>query len=321
MGYSPGIGAYHLIAMSTISQQQRISVIASALTTDAREAPRLAREAGFNGLLLDAYAPALNLTELSQSGRRELRHLIASQAQTLVGVQVDVGTKGFGPGADIDRLLARLSRAIEAAVDLGAGVTCLDLGPLPQPLETQKPKTAVTPEQAGLIILPKPSDASTTAPVATEPAATPPDPQLVAQVDNAMGAVGEIADRYRATIAFSSSLAGFAAIERALNAARCPWFGIDLDPVATLRDRWTSDEILSRLGSLIRHVRGRDAALGADRRTKPTELGRGSVNWQDLIRALDSAGDASWITIDPIELPDRRAASLAGLSKLRQLVG
>jgi hypothetical protein len=45
------------------------------------------------------------------------------------------------------------------------------------------------------------------------------------------------------------------------------------------------------------------------------------VNWQDLIRALDSAGDASWITIDPIELPDRRAASLAGLSKLRQLVG
>jgi sugar phosphate isomerase/epimerase len=305
---------------TTTTFSQRISVVASALTTGARQAPRLSRLAGFNGLLLDAYSPALNLPDLSQSGRRELRHLIASEAQALVAVQVDLGPKGLGAGSDIDRLLARIDKAIQASIELGAAVTCIDLGPLPAPAEATKPATSpITPDQAGLIILPTSSDvARTSAPNVVE-APPPPDPQLLARVDSAMVALGEIADRYRATVAFSSSLAGFAAIERALLAARCPWFGIDLDPVAMLRDRWSGDEIFSRLGPLIRHVRGRDAVLGADRRTRPIEIGNGSVNWDELLSALDAAGYSGWLTIDPIELPDRRRAAAIALSRLRAL--
>jgi sugar phosphate isomerase/epimerase len=315
MGCATRAGAYDLTLMRMTNP--RISLVASALTSDAREAARLSREAGFAGLLFDAHAPMLNLAELSQSGRREFRQLIASEAQTLVGVQMDLGPKGFGPGADLDRLLAQIDKAIHAAIELGAGVICIDLGMLPAPPEPPKTTPAVSPEQAGLIILPTREEVAKTARPMAEAASPPPDPQLVSQVDSAMAALGEIADRYRATIAFHSSLAGFAAIERAVNAARCPWFGIDLDPVAVLRDRWPSDETFSRLGNLIRHVRARDAVLGTDRRTKPVEIGRGSVTWPELLGALDESDYAGWLTIDPADLPDPRRAAEIGLARLR----
>jgi sugar phosphate isomerase/epimerase len=140
---------------------------------------------------------------------------------------------------------------------------------------------------------------------------------VVAQVDAALAELGGRADRLGVTIAFRSDLASLAALERALSAAACPWFGIDLDPVALLRDEWTADEAFSRLGTLVRHVRGRDAVLGADRRTRPAVIGQGSTNWGELLADLDSAGYRGWITIDPLELPDRARAAGAGASYLR----
>ena len=78
-----------------------IAVTASALTSDAREAPALARRAGFDGLVLDAYGPHLSLPELSTSGRRELRRILAGERQQLVAIQCDLGPRGFGPGSDV----------------------------------------------------------------------------------------------------------------------------------------------------------------------------------------------------------------------------
>jgi sugar phosphate isomerase/epimerase len=106
-------------------------------------------------------------------------------------------------------------------------------------------------------------------------------------------------------------------LDRALSSARCPWFGVDLDPIGTLRDQWPLDEIMSRLGSLIRHVRGRDAVAGAEGRTKPAAIARGDVKWRDLLNALNGAAYSGWITVDPLELQDRRAAAIAGLKQLK----
>ena len=55
-------------------------------------------------------------------------------------------------------------------------------------------------------------------------------------------------------LAFRSDLAPLAAIERALRAAGCSWFGVDLDAVALLRDPWDSDAAFSRLASMIRQA-------------------------------------------------------------------
>jgi sugar phosphate isomerase/epimerase len=296
------------------SQPLRYSVTATALSTDPREAPTLARQLGFAGVLFEAFSPSLDITTLSSTGRREFRHLIASTGMELVGVRADLGPKGLWPGADVDRILSKLDQVFESAVGIGAGVTCIDLGPLPAPAVEAKPKPAVSPQLAGLIIVPSLSDE----PAADSAPATPvPDAAVVSQVDAAMFELGRRADRYNAAIAFSSSLAGFAALERALLAARCPWFGVDFDPIATLSDSWKLDEIFSRLGGLVRHVRGRDAVAGAEGRSKPAVIARGDVKWRALLEGLSSAGHSGWITVDPLELPDRRAAAVAGLKQLK----
>ena len=105
----------------------------------------------------------------------------------------------------------------------------------------------------------------------------------------------------------------YAALERALAAARCPWFGVNLDPVSILRDSLNIDEIFARLGPSIRHVRARDAVVGADKRTKPASVGRGDTKWDHLLSNLEGSGYHGWITFDPTELADRSAAAISGL--------
>jgi sugar phosphate isomerase/epimerase len=291
------------------------SVNASALSTDPREAVTQARQLDFAGMLFDAYSPTLNITDLSATGRRDFRHVLSAQDRQLVGFRVDVGLKGFGPGADIDRLLSQFNKVLETAAAMAAPLVCADLGPLPVAPAIAAPKLKVTPEQAGLILIPTFA--------APEPEAAPPAPRSPAdiafesQVNLALVALGALADRYRVTLALHSDLSSFASLERALLAARCPWFGVNLDPVSMLRDDWDMDEVFSRLGPLIRHVRGREAVVGADKRTKPASIGRGDTKWDHLLDNLQHADYRGWISLDPTELADRRSAAVSGLKYLR----
>lgn len=276
-----------------------------------------------------AIAPSLDLTSLSGSGRREFRHVLSSNDQQLVGLSVDLGAKGLGPGADVDRVLDRMEQVLEAAKGLSGGglpltVAC-EVGPLPTPARSERPKPKVTGEMAGLIILPGGSQTGSgvggqgsRGEEADRSRGSTPDPAFVSQVDAALAELGRRADRYGVPLALRSELASYAALERALRAADCPWFGVDFDPAAVLRDEWDVDEVLSRMGGGVRHVRGRDAVAGADRRTKPATIGQGSTNWGGLLARLDEAGYHGWITIDPVDLPDRVAAAAAARGHVTQ---
>ena len=266
---------------------------------------------GFAGLQFEASSGLLDLTGLSASGRREFRQLLSSHDQQLVGLRYDLGARGFGPGADVDQRLSRLGTTMEVAAGLSAPLICVELGPLPTAPPRSRPQSQLTQQQAGLILVPEPA-----APVSAAPAepAAPPDPAFAAQVNAALIELGSLADRYSVVLAFRSELASFASLEQALRQANCPWFGVDLDPVAVLRDGWDLDEIFSRLGPLIRHVRGRDAAAGPDRRTKSVVVGQGGVPWEALLSNLNDAAYRGWLTVDPIDLADRPKAATTALS-------
>lgn len=297
-------------------ENPKLGVVAASLSGDARTAPTLARKAGFAGLQFEARTPALDIAELSGTGMRELMRLLSAQDQQLVGLRVDLGIKGLGPGADVDRELSRLTRVMEAAKGLAAPLVCVDLGPLPEPAELEPPKPKISPELAGMILLPTAEERANPRAAAPERAAPPPDPAFVSQVEAALVELGRMADRTSVICAFRSELASHAAIERALRAADCPWFGLDLDPAAVLGDRWDMDEVFARLGPLVRHVRARDAVAGSSRRTKPAAIGRGGTDWRQVLSNLDDAGYNGWVTVDPIELPDRAAAAAAGFAHL-----
>jgi sugar phosphate isomerase/epimerase len=296
----------------------KFSVMASAISDDLRNAPRAARSAGFEGLVFDAYSPRLNLADLSGSGQRDFRHLLSAQDQQLAALAVDIGAKGIGPGADVDRVLARLDTVMETALALGTKLICVDLGPLPIPPQKPRPRKKINPDEAGLIFLPTNiAVVEEAAPV--EPGSAAAEAEGSGQIDAAMEEIGKAADRYGVTVAFRSDLASLAALERAIESAACPWFGVDLDPVAILRDSWSMDDVFSRLGGLIRHVRGRDALRGADRRTRPAPIGRGSMNWGELLANINAAGYEGWLTVDSLELESRVAAAQAGAEYLRTL--
>jgi hypothetical protein len=291
------------------------AVNASALSNDPREAVTQARMLDFAGVLFDAFSTTLNVTDLSATGRRDFRHVLSAQDRQLVGFRVDVGVKGFGPGADVDRLLSQFDKVLEASAAMSSPLVCVDLGPLPPAPAAAKVKPKVTPEQAGLILLP-----TFSAPEPDAPPPAPPTPAEIAfasQVDSALVELGALADRYRVTLALHSDLSSFASLERALAAVRCPWFGVNLDPVSLLRDEWAMDEVFSRLGPSIRHVRGREAVAGADKRTKPASIGRGDTKWDHLLDNLKHLDYRGWISLDPTELADRRSAAVAGLKYLR----
>jgi len=299
-------------------QRRQLSIVASALSDDPRQAPRVARLHDFAGLLYDAFSAALNIPDLSPSGRRDFRHLLSAENRQLVALRCDLGPHGLGPGADVDRAIARLGKVMESAAALRSPLLCVDVGPLPNPPRQEKPKPRVKPEEAGLIIIPSPlqaaSEASTLHHVPEKI-----DPNFPIRVDAALRELGKLADRLSVSIALRSDLSSFAALERALSAANCPWFGVDLDPVAILRDEWDIDEIFSRLGPFIRHVRARDAVRGDDRRTRAVAIGAGSVNWNQLLSHLNDAAYEGFLTIDPIELPDRLGCAIAGRDHLRLL--
>jgi len=302
--------------MPKIEQSKRIAVIDSALGTDARQVAALARSMGFGGLLFNVTSPALCIPDLSQTGRREFRHLLAGQDLRLAGLAMSLGADGFGPRADVDRLIHQLDRALVAATDLAAPLLCLDIGKLAEPARSEKPRPAITPEQAGLIILPTAAPIAEPAPAPTVPV----DQPLLDSVGTALAELCNRAERYSVTVAVRSSLASFAALENALINARCPWLGVDLDPVDMLADSWYADEIFSRLGPSIRHVRARDALSGTDHRTRPVVIASGNVQWHSFLARLDQSGYHGWITVYPIELTDRPAGARAGLDKLNALL-
>ena len=291
---------------------KRISILSDGLSSDVRQASQTARSMGFGGILFNVQTPQLSIPELSQTGRREFRHTLAAQELKLVGLAASLGPDGLGPKADVDRVIDHLDRAMRAAVDLAAPLLCLDLGPLAEPAREAKPRPKITPEQAGLIILPAEEPAVEPSPASQAPV----DQTLLTAVNTAMLELCNRAERYGCTIALRSSLASFAAIEHVIAAARCPWLGVDLDPVEMLADAWDIDEIFSRLGALIRHVRARDALSGTDHRTRPVVIGNGNVDWPSLLWHLDQSGYHSWLTIYPMELTDRLAAAREGLQKL-----
>ena len=227
----------------------------------------------------------------------------------------DLGPKGLGIEADVDQALSRLTRVMEATAQLAAPLVCVDLGPLPPAPRPVSPKPTVTPQQAGLILVPEPARQ----PPPPAQAENAPDPRFVAQVQRALTELGGQADRFNVIVAFRSELSSLASLCQALRLAACPWFGVDLDPVAVLRDTWDMDEAFSQLGGSIRHVRSRDAAVGADHRTRPAVIGQGSVAWATILSSLDAAAYHGWLTIDSIDLTDRRAAAASGLAYLRKL--
>ena len=106
------------------SEGVQFGIFAPTFGSDPRHISKTARESGFNGVQFDAKSSSLDLLDLSSSGRREFRRILTSQDQQSLVSSMDTGSGGFSPGADVDREIDRLDRAMEAAAGLAAPLIC-----------------------------------------------------------------------------------------------------------------------------------------------------------------------------------------------------
>ncbi len=290
----------------------QISILAHALSTDIRVALESARRANFQGVVLD---PAVfgSIVEQSQTGRREIIALLSRFEQPLIAIDLRLGHTGFSPKGDLERELDRLTRAMDIARGLHCSLVLADLGPLPPAPDERPPSPKIEPGMLGKLILPE-----TTTPKSTA-APMPRDPAFESSLEIALRELGSRCDRASCRVAFRSTLGSFASLHYALSRVDCPWFGIDLDPLLMLADEWSSDEIFSRLGKQITHVRGRDGLKGAGNRVTPTAIGAGVVPWRELLSLLRDADYRGPITVDSIDLANRAAGAITGRAFLADL--
>src|SRR5262245_3646590 len=106
---------------------KKFSVIDESLGFDLRTTIPRARSRTFDGIVCNPYA----VPALSQTGRRELRHLLEVNGQTLVALRTHLLPHGFG--GDVDRILDAGHELAILARDISAQCITLDLGPLPAP--------------------------------------------------------------------------------------------------------------------------------------------------------------------------------------------
>lgn len=95
-----------------------------------REQIRLAAEAGAKGVVVEAteeLAPA----HLSETGRREIRHLLRSAELRLVGLHLPT-RRGFDTFDQLEDRLARADRAFALAYDLGTALVLARAGAVPE---------------------------------------------------------------------------------------------------------------------------------------------------------------------------------------------
>jgi sugar phosphate isomerase/epimerase len=309
----------------------RLGVAASTLGTEPRLALRAAVALGFRGVQFDISGEPGGggwLSGLDRSGQREFVKVLAGANVRLLSLAASAGRRGFSVGADIDRALSHLERCLNVSADLGrtAGqpvTLCVDLGPLPPPrppATTGAVKKPVDTSMLGLLVLPT-ADEIAAATAAKSVRFDEPDEAAERMLDSALSELGRLADRYSVVIAFRSELGSLAALERALSAAGCPYFGLDLDPVAVLREPvWTLEEALAAFTGRVLHVRARDGLKGTGGRTQSAELGRGHTDWVRLFRLLEDASFKGPVVVDPTELRDRPAGATAALAMLKSLV-
>ena len=94
-----------------------------------RDQIRLAAEAGARGIVVEA-TEELAPGRLSETGRRELRHLFRSAEMTLVAAHLPT-RRGFDTFDQIEDRVDRAGRVFDLVYDLGARLVLVRAGPIP----------------------------------------------------------------------------------------------------------------------------------------------------------------------------------------------
>lgn len=230
----------------------KISVLADDLNLPPKEALRTAARIGATGVQLFTTRGELAAENLSASGRRDLARFIRNLGLTWTAVCADLGGARFADPARVEQYVQRTRRSLELAREVGVPVVTAHAGPIPE------------------------------------------DPQgpTARQIADAVGQIGEFADRVGVVYALETGQESVATLAGLLDRLANPALGINYDPANVILRGEDALEGVQRVAGQIRYVHAKDAVSGGGEggggRIVP--LGQGQLDYAAFLAALEDAG-------------------------------
>jgi L-ribulose-5-phosphate 3-epimerase len=259
----------------------KIGVRLESLGLPLRRALADAGRLGVAGVQLDA-AGDLSPNNLSQSGRRELRHLLRSHNLELAALGCPL-RRGLDVAEDQQPRLEHVQRVMSLAFDLGARVTIVQAGQVP---EEEKER------------------------------------ERYERMTESLRVLGAYGDRVGVVLALETGLEAGEVLAAFLSRFDTGGLGANLDPGNLLTHGFDPLAAARALNRHIVHVHAKDARrASASRAAQEVPLGHGDVDWLAFVAVLEEIEYRGWLTVER-ETGDNRAADVAnGVAFLRRLVG
>lgn len=165
---------------------------------------------------------------------------------------------GYSTAANLQRRIEATQGALDLAYGLGAGVVINHVGKIP-------------------------------------PEDSPEWPTLI----GALSDLGKYGHKAGALLAADTSTEEGPELLRLLNALPAGSLGINFNPAQVIMHGFSPSEMARTIGRHVLHVYANDATRDlAMRRGVETALGRGSVDWQEVLSILEEAEYRGWFTIE-----------------------
>lgn len=251
------------------------------IETDAevRDRIRRAAEAGAKGVVLDAIGD-LSPDRLSETGRRELRHALASVELKLIALNLPT-RRPFDSLEQLDDRIRRAERAFQLAYELGTNLVLIRLGAIPDESAADAPRRAV--------------------------------------LETTVLELERRADKHGITLAIDTDVNDPARLCSLLAKFQSPVLAASVDPGELLRGGHDPVQATRDLGNRLAHAHASDSA-GSNRPAKlanPRGFGfaPGVVDWEELLGALEEIGYRGFLTVrpDPNDDPIARFQAFARL--------
>jgi sugar phosphate isomerase/epimerase len=239
---------------------------------------------GATGVQLDAYGD-LSPNKLSQTGRRELRHLLRSHELELTALACPL-RRGLDSSADQQPRIEHVQKVMSLCSDLGQRVVVIQAGRVPTEDELKAGSARAT---------------------------------LLAE---ALAALGSHGDRVGVSLALETGLESGAALTDFLNRFDTGSLVVNYDPANLLMNGFDPEESLRALRGKVRHAHAKDArVVGASRTAREVPLGHGDIDWLQLLGAFEEVEYRGWLTVERESGDDRVGDVARGVAFLRRLVG
>ncbi len=298
----------------------KIGVRLESLGLPLRRALAEASKMAVSAVQIDAVGD-LAPERLSQTGRREFRHLLRSYNLEVCAVGCPL-RRGLDTEQELQPRLEHIRNTLRLSYDLGPRIVIVEAGKVPEPAETKPTPVETTP--SGLILatpeaLPFALSGGIDLGSTVEGVRERRKGQVMTDVLRDLGAFG---DHTGTTLALETGLEPGATLAGFLGRFDSGALKVNYDPANLLRNGFDPLESLRALNRFVIHCHAHDARQsGASKTGQEVPLGHGDIDWMMLAAVLEEIEYRGYLTIERETGENRLADVSTGVKFLRRLVG